>query len=518
MNAAATDTQVLAELRGITKRYGGIQALAGVDLDIRAGEIHAICGENGAGKSTLMKILAGVERADDGTLRLMGEAVTFESKIDANRAGIAIVFQELSLFPDLDVLANLFLLHEPLRNGLVDRRAMAKLAAPIFAELGLEVDSRGLVGRLSLAQQQLIEIARVLLAEARLLILDEPNSALNARETERLFAVVRGLSHRGVAVLFISHRLEEVFALSDRVTVLRNGAKVRESRISQTKIADVIADMLGPERAQVSHIRKAHRRGDTPITLTSVSVDYELYDVTFSAYPGEVVGLAGLEGAGVSTVFDLLFGSRRATSGAISLSGGAPAPSTPEQAVAQGIALVPADRRSEGLSLEQDISANIALVTAGTLGEFGRWLKQSLIDRRSEARADSLRITRSGLRQRAGNLSGGNQQKVVLAKWLEANPRVILLNDPTRGVDVGAKAEIYRIIEEQAEAGRIVLFHSTELLEFGRLCDRVLVFHRGKLSGELSTNDISEHTLLHSINFGISASIGDAPHHPAVGC
>ena len=480
-----------------------------MDLDIRAGEIHAICGENGAGKSTLMKILAGVERADSGTLRFRGRSVNFESGAVANCAGIAIVFQELSLFPDLDVLANLFLLHEPVRNGLIDRRAMAKRAAPVFAELELDVEPRDLVGALSLGQQQMIEIAKALLADARLLILDEPNSALNARETERLFAVVRDLSRKGVAVLFISHRLEEVFALCDRVTVLRSGAKISETPIEDTQIVEVIADMLRPTRAQVSHAQRERRRGDAPLSLNEVTVADEIENVTFAAYPGEVVGLAGLEGSGVTTVFDLLFGMRAATSGVISLPDGAAAPLSPERAVAQGIALVPADRRSEGIAQEQDIGANIALITAGALGEFGQWLNKAAIDRRGAARADLLRIALTRLRQRAGSLSGGNQQKVVLAKWLEANPRVLRSSTPRAGSMSGPRAEIYRIIEERADAGRIVLFHSTELLEFARLCDRVLVFHHGRLSGELSRDEMTEHTLLHFINVGMVPSGGD---------
>jgi ABC-type sugar transport system ATPase subunit len=511
------DAEALATLRSVAKRYGGIQAVAGVDLDIYSGRIHAICGENGAGKSTLMRIVAGVERPDSGSVQFGGRPIDEARGHWNERNAIAVVFQELSLFPDLDILANLFLRKEPLRLGLVDRRRMRALAAPIVAELGLAVDLDAPVRTLRLAEQQLVEIARALLTNARLLILDEPNSALTARESERLFAILRRLKLGGIAILFISHRLEEVFALCDWITVLRNGAKVRDISITHTSIGEIVVYMVGPIRRSPPRNRSTSVNNGAALAFQQVSVDNQLFDVSFEARPGEVVGLAGLEGSGVTAPFDLLFGKSRQRQGEIRLPSGGRTPLSPHAAVAAGIALVPADRRTEGLSLDQDIVANMMAVAAGVLGRHGEWLRQADLDRRTTARANALHLVRDSLRQPARNLSGGNQQKVAIGKWLESDPQILLLDDPTRGVDIGAKSEIYRIIAQQAEAGRIVLFHSTELQEFAEVCHRVLVFYRGRVIGELAGTEISEHALLHAANVGEivaggpAARIGGAP-------
>jgi ABC-type sugar transport system ATPase subunit len=302
-----------------------------------------------------------------------------------------------------------------------------------------------------------------------------------------------------------------VFDLCDRIAVLRDGRLVRDTDTNETSIGAVIADMLGEAAAASGERRNNRKRAKAePLVFDNVSAGVDVSGISFSAWPGEVVGLAGLEGSGVTVPFDLLFGLQVATAGTIRLPAGRGAPSSPREAVAHGLALVPADRRTEGLSLEQSISANINLVTAGTLGRFGWWLRQAALDTRAKIRADALRIRRNTLGQYAGDLSGGNQQKVVLAKWLETDPTIVLLNDPARGVDIGAKLEIYRIISEQAEAGRIVLFHSTELQEFAQVCDRVLIFHRGRLAGELVGDDINDHALLHAINVGAGANVAGA--------
>ena len=510
----AHEGRPLASLRGLTKRYGGIEALAGVDIDLYPGVVHAICGENGAGKSTLMKILAGAETPDSGTIELDGSLVRHHAVSEANADGIAIVFQEMSLFPDLDVLANLFIMREPLRGPFVDRAEMVRRARPVLDELGLGVGLARPVGRLRLADQQLVEIAKALLADARLLILDEPNSALNASESERLFAIVRKLRERGVAILFVSHRLEEVFALADIITVMRNGKVVREVATTDTDISAIVADMVG-ERGLQPRRRRGSTTADGPVaqglTIDSVTVDGEVSDLTFTAAPGDVIGLAGLDGSGTTAILDALFGLKPLASGRVILPGGGSAPASPQAAVKAGVALVPADRRPDGLARAEEIGANISTVTAGVLGRFGRVLDQAAMDRAASARADALNLVRRSLRQPAGSLSGGNQQKVVLAKWLGTDPDVILLNDPTRGIDVGAKAEIYRVIERQADAGRIVLFHSTELPEFALLCDRVLVFYRGRMVGALAGADASPRALLEAINVGRVQGSGRMP-------
>jgi ribose transport system ATP-binding protein len=508
-------SEPLAALRGIAKRYGGVDALAGVDLNIYPGRIHAICGENGAGKSTLMRLIAGVELPDSGTVSFADGPNALGRTRRIEQSGIAAVFQELSLFPDLDVLANLFLRREPLRAGLVDRPRMRALAAPIIAELGLAIDFDKPVRALRLAEQQLVEISRALLTDARLFILDEPNSALTARESERLFSILRRLRQRGIAILFISHRLEEVFALCDWITVLRNGVKVRDSSVTQTSVDEIVSDMVGPMRRFPERNQSPSARGGGALEFRRISVSEELLELSFDARPGEVVGLAGLEGSGATVPFDLLFGKSRRRQGDIRLPDGVSIPSSPHAAVKAGIALVPADRRTDGLALDQDIAANMMAVAAGVLGRCGAWLSQGELDRRSSTRANALRLMRRDLHQPARSLSGGNQQKLALGKWLETDPRILLLDDPTRGVDVAAKAEIYRIIIEQAQAGRIVLFHSTNLQEFAEVCNRVLVFYRGRVVGELGGRDITEHALLHAVNVGELSRT--SPNDPAEG-
>ena len=498
---ALTKIQPLATLRGIAKRYGGVQALAGIDIDVYPGRIHAICGENGAGKSTLMRIIGGAEKPDVGAVTITGRATEPGRPSHAKASTISVVFQELSLFPDLDVLANLFLRREPTRAGFVDRLRMRSVAAPILRELGLSVDPETPVGLLRLSEQQLVEIARALLTEPQLLIFDEPNSALTAVESERLFSIVRKLRQRGIAILFVSHRLEEIFALCDWITVLRNGEKVSDTSIGQTNIAQVVAEMVGPIKRTSKTVRR-RCSGAAALTFENATLGNELNQVSFEVRAGEIVGLAGLEGSGSTAPFDALFGRSMLQKGEICLPDKQALPRSPQEAVKARIALVPADRRTEGLSVDQDIVANMMAVAAGALGRCGFFLSRGELDRRTTARADALRLARSDLRQAALNLSGGNQQKLVLGKWLETNPQILLLDDPTRGVDIAAKAEIHRIIGEEAAVGRIILFHSTEFQEYAEVCDRVLVFYRGRIVAELNGDEITEHALLQAANVG----------------
>jgi ABC-type sugar transport system ATPase subunit len=494
--------QPVCELSAIRKRYGGVVALAGVDLAVRPGLIHAIVGENGAGKSTLMKIVAGAEEPDEGQILVAGRPARFRSVREANDHGVAIVFQELSLFPDLDVLANLFMTQQATRLGIVQQHEMRRRARPILDGLGLHVPLDMPVGRLTLSEQQLVEIAKALLADASVLILDEPNSALNASESRRLFEIVRDLRARGVAVLFISHRLEEVFEIADRITVMRNGRVVADVPAAETSIPDVVSHMLGRRYATTVEHRSHRRQEGGPLRLEDLTVGDDVAGVDLSAAPGEIVGLAGLEGSGVSAVLEGIFGLRRLERGRVVLPDGQSGPQSVRAAVGARIALVPADRRQDGLMLGQDILGNVAQVTAGVLGRFGFVMRSRAIEERAEAQRQELRIVAPSVRTPVSTLSGGNQQKVVIAKWLEADPRVVLLNDPTRGVDVGSKEEIYQIVERLAEEGRVVLFVSTELTEYVHLCDRVLVFYRGRVCGELARDQLTTHRLLEAINTG----------------
>ncbi len=499
---------------GLSKSYGGIRALVEMDLAVEPGTVHAIIGENGAGKSTLMKILAGAVRADAGTIAIGGVPVSLSSPQDARRAGVGIVYQELSLFPERSILANLFPDTQPTRGGLVDTDAMRRAALPVLERIGLNADPDRLVGDLDLDERQLVEISRVVLERPRVLILDEPNSALNERETARLFAVLRDLKAEGMTMLYVSHRLEEVFDISDRITVMRNGRLVWTRDRAGLTIPDVVNAMVGGSQGDLYPPRRtAQERSAVAVTaadgtpagsleVRDLTVGDELREATFTARPGEIIGLAGLEGSGVATLLGVLFGTRQATTGSVSYPDGGGLPGSPTAASRRGVALVPADRRHQGLMLDRSIVRNVSLVSVGTLPSRTPWLRPAEMLGAARRQIERLRIKVGHPEDPAGSLSGGNQQKVVIGKWLEVAPRILLLDDPTRGVDVGAKREIYLLVRALADEGRIVLFRSTELPELVGLADRILVFYRGALTEELDGAATSDTEVLHAINTG----------------
>jgi ABC-type sugar transport system ATPase subunit len=492
----------------LRKTYGGIHALTGVDLAIAAGTVHAVVGENGAGKSTLMNILAGALAPDEGDIRIGGDVVRLSSPADARKLGVGIVYQEPSVFPQRSILANLFPDLQPTRFGLVDRVEMRRRASPVMARLGLDADPEVVVGGLGIAERQLVEICRVLIERPRVLILDEPNSALNERETRRLFGVLRELSGDGITIIYVSHRLEEVFAIADRITVLRNGGIVMTADRATATMGRIVEAMVGTSPAELFPLRHGptrteDRSGAAPsVTVAGLTVGDELRDLSFEARPGEIIGLAGLEGSGVATLLGVLFGTRQATAGRITFADRKGAPTSPTDAARRGISLVPADRRRQGLMLDSSIETNIAHVRVGTLPSRRPWLDRRAMRAAARRQIDALRILADGPATIVGRLSGGNQQKVVLGKWLEVSPTVFLLDDPTRGVDVGAKREMYRLIRDLADGGRTVLFRSTELPEIVGLADRILVLYRGRLAVVATGGEIDDHGLLHAINTG----------------
>lgn len=491
-------------IRGLVKRYGGVVALDGVDFQAARGTVHAVVGENGAGKSTLMKILAGAVRPDEGSIAVGGEVLEEQTPQSARERGIGIVYQELSLFPNRSVLANLFANRELVRNGLLSRRAMVERARPTLAEVGLDVDLDREVGFLPIGEQQLVELCRVLLSEPSVLILDEPNSALSEDETGRLFAVLRRLASAGITILYVSHRLEEVFAIADRITVLRNGREVLTAERAELTIREVVHAMIGqsehelfPDRLPVSP--------DAPPRVLSVrglSIRRRLHDVSFEAHAGEIVGLAGIAGSGVSDVLGVLFGAVRPDAGDVSFPDGRGVPRSTTSAARRRISLVPADRRRQGLMLTRDVARNIAHVSAGALRSRSPWLARGELAAAANRQIRDLQIKAPSPWTQVHQLSGGNQQKIVIGKWLEIAPDVILLDDPARGVDVGAKSEIFRLVREVTAEGRIVLFHSTELPELLGLCDRLLVFYRGRLVSDTDATAFDSRSLLHAINTG----------------
>jgi ABC-type sugar transport system ATPase subunit len=492
---------------GIKKHYGGVRALDGVDLEIRPGEVQGLLGANGAGKSTLVKILVGAEEQTEGELTLDGTPVQFANVKEAVAAGISIVTQELNLFPHLDVLENLFLLREPTYGGvLVNRRSMQRRARPVLEAVGLNVRLDRRVGTLRLAERQLVEIARALLDEPRILFLDEPTSALQASETKRLLGVVRSLRESGVGIVFVSHVLEDVFAICDTITVLRNGRAVVERRPrKELTIAETVREMLGEQPAH----RTTHVNGKRPevgsaagLRLSGVTVENALRSLDLEVQPGEIVGLAGLEGSGPHVVLDVIFGRRRQNGGSVVLPDGRAGPRSTTAAVRAGLAFVPADRKRFGVMLEKSIAENIAIVSGGPLRRMGLVLRKSAMAARAREWGKRLGIVMSSPQARVGELSGGNQQKVVFAKWLETAPKVMLLDDPSRGVDVGARREMHSIIGQMADDRRIVLITSSDLEELADLCDRVVVFFQGAAVGEIHGKQLTEHRLLEAITVG----------------
>ena len=500
--APSPGTPPVVEVVGLRKQYGGIVALDGIDLSVTHGTIHAIVGENGAGKSTLMKALAGAVRPDAGEIRVRGQAVELTTPMVARRHGIGIVYQELSLFPERSILANLFVEQEPTKLGIVDRRAMAERAAPVLARMGLNIDPATPVRLLDIGERQLVELSRLLIERPDVLILDEPNSALNERETTRLFAILRELSAAGITILYVSHRLEEVFSIADHITVVRNGRAVLDRARADTTIPGVVRAMIGTAQETLFPPRATVAVEGRGLEIADLRVEGELHDISLTAAPGEIVGLAGLEGAGISTLLGVLFGTRTADGGTVRFPDGRGAPRSPTDAARRRVSLVPADRRHQGLMLDASIARNVAHVAVGALASRTPWLRRRELVEPARRQIANLQIKADGPGMLVGQLSGGNQQKVVVGKWLEIAPDVMLLDDPTRGVDVGAKREIYLLVRRLAAEGRIVLFRSTELPELVGLADRIVVFYRGRIAGEMRGGELDDPGLLHAINTG----------------
>lgn len=498
--AGAAKTPVLAAA-GVGKRFGGVVALKGVDLALFAGEVHALLGANGAGKSTLVKLLAGIERPDEGEIRIRGEPVRFATPRAALAAGIATVHQELSLFPSLGVAANILIGQEPRRGGVwIDRRALRRRAVALLDGLGAtDIHPDAPVAELTLAQSQLVEIAKALSGEPGVLILDEPTSALSVAEVERLMRVIQRLSAQGTAIVFISHRLGEIERIADRVSILRSGEKVGDFAPGNFSRERALALMLGEswqEGAKAEWLPPAAVTAGAVLTVQELALARHFAGVNFALRAGEVLGLAGLEGQGQKEVLFALFGLfRRGLEGRITLAGARLRPRRPRQAIKAGMAFIPDDRKSLGGFLGLSVAENIVIAVLERLCRF------FLLSPAREAALVGALMRRLGIlaaspRAPLGSLSGGNQQKVVVAKWLARRAGVYVFCDPTRGVDAGARAGLFGIIRELAAAGSGVLFYSTDISEFPALCTRVLVFREGRISGTLEGNEVTEQNIL----------------------
>ncbi|WP_413227402.1 sugar ABC transporter ATP-binding protein [Burkholderia sp. AU39826] len=503
----------ILRLSHITKSFPGVKALSDIHLEIARGEIHALLGENGAGKSTLMKILCGIHQPDAGTIEIDGSARHFADYHDAVAAGVGIVFQEFSLIPHLDAVDNLFLGRE-LRNrwGARDRKRMRAAAAAIFARLGVAIDLDAPIRALSVAQQQFVEIGKALSLDARILILDEPTATLTPAEAEHLFAIMRELKRQGVAMIFISHHLDEIFAVCDRITVLRDGQYVATTEVARTDVEQLVRMMVG-RRIESSFPPKPARPADAPAVLEVDALQIERDGPVnrFALHEGEILGFAGLVGSGRTETALAVIGATRAHRKEVRVRGAAAKLADPADALRAGIGILPESRKTEGLVTSFSIRDNISLNNLGKYRSM-RWL----IDRRSEARTTHDVMRRVGVKApsihtEVATLSGGNQQKVVIARWLNHHTSVLIFDEPTRGIDVGAKAEIYGLMRELTARGYAIIMISSELPEIVGMCDRVAVFRQGRIEATLAGDEIDPDTVM---TYATAGTRG-ATHEPA---
>jgi len=483
------------EVRKVTKRFPGVVALSGVDLEVCPAEVVALIGENGAGKSTLMKILAGVQPADEGELLVEGEVVRFSGVQDAQKAGIALIHQELNLADNLTVAANMFLGREPGKFGWIDQGLIEREAARVLKLVGLDVEPDTLLSELTLGKQQLVEIAKALSTDAKVIIMDEPTSSLSLSESERLFEVIRDLRKNGVSVIYISHRLGEVKELADRVVVFRDGENAGELDRDEVEHDAMVRLMVGRDVSEF-YQRTAHEFGEVAFSVRGLrTVENPSHPINFEVRAGEVVGVAGLVGAGRSEMLAALFGARPALEGEILIAGKSGLPRSPREALGRGLALVPEDRKGQGLILDMAVKENMSLASLARDAK-GPFLNTKKEDELVAEMTRALRVKTPGSWQLARYLSGGNQQKVVLAKWLALKPKVLLLDEPTRGIDIGAKEEIYLLMEQFAREGMAVLFVSSEMEEIIGMADRTLVMHEGRITGELDREDFGDEAIM----------------------
>jgi ribose transport system ATP-binding protein len=504
---ATMDDDGLLRMRGIVKQFPGVRALDGVDLDVVAGQVHCLLGQNGAGKSTLIKVLAGAHTPDEGSISWSGQEVTFSSPSAAIHRGIATIYQELDLVPGLSVADNLYLGHENAVAGFVRRGAQGAEARKVLQKLGHpEIPVGREVGRLSAAQQQIVSLARALARDARLIVMDEPSAVLAHDEVENLFRVIRDLVSEGVAVVYISHRLEEIRQIGDVVTVLKDGRTVATGLpAASTPTPQLVSLMTG---RRVEYLFPAHgfreAVGAPLLEVSGLGLKGAFEDVSLTVRPGEIVGLAGLVGAGRSEVLETIYGARRRTSGTVSMGGRALPAGSVRAAVKAGLGLAPEERKSQALLLGEPIARNVTLASLSqmTKGVPG-WLDRRREKTRAEQATTELEVRPSDVTRPVRTLSGGNQQKVVLARWLLGETRLLLLDEPTRGVDVGARSEIYALIRRLADAGMGVLLVSSEVPEVLGLADRVLVMREGRVVHTAPAGELDEHRVLDLVMEGM---------------
>ncbi|MBF4570657.1 sugar ABC transporter ATP-binding protein [Plantibacter sp. VKM Ac-2880] len=493
----ARSAQPALSLIGAAKTFGPVVALADGTVQVEAGEIHALVGENGAGKSTLVKILAGLYTPDAGDFTLAGKPVAFRGVADSKAAGVSVIYQEPTLFPDLTVAENIFIGRQPKNSlGLISTSAMRKAAKALFDRLGVQIDPDRVAEGLSIADQQIIEIAKAISLDAKVLIMDEPTAALSGVEVDRLFQVARSLRDAGAGILFISHRFEEVFALCDRITVMRDGRYIATHVTAETTVDAIVRQMVGRDIATLFPKQDAEI-GDAVLTVEHLSRAGVFSDISFTVRSGEIVALAGLVGAGRTEVARAVFGIDPYDSGRVTLGGAPVKAGDPQAAITAGMGFVPEDRRKQGLVMDLSVARNATLTLRHRLARFG------LISGRRERLAAEewstrLQVKTGSQEYAVSTLSGGNQQKVVLAKWLATEPSFLIVDEPTRGIDVGTKSEVHRLISELAGRGIAILMISSELPEVLGMADRVLVMHEGRITAELTREEATPETVMHA--------------------
>lgn len=488
----STTAQVILEMQGITKTFPGVTALDNVSFEARRGEVHALVGENGAGKSTLMKILSGAYRPDRGTVLLSGHPVAFQHPIESQRAGVAIIYQELNLLPERTIAQNIFLGRELVRFRIIDHRRMVQETGDLLRSLGVDLAPRALVKELNVARQQQVEIAKALSQNADILVMDEPTAALSPTEVEHMLTLVRRLQERGVTIVYISHRLEEVFQVADRVTVLKDGKVVTTRDVSDITKHDLVHWMVGRElEVYYPPLAEPEKIGKVLVDVQNLSSANVLHNITFQIRQGEIVGIAGLEGSGRTDLARALFGVRRVDAGSLRLLGKELAIRSPQDAIDEGIGFLTEDRKAEGLNIVDSITRNVALPSLKKR-QSGGFIRMGAERATVEQVTEAVELVAASNQMEAQFLSGGNQQKVVLAKWLATDAKFLIFDEPTRGIDVGAKAGIYHLMRRLADSGVAILMISSELPEVLGMSDRVLVMSEGTLVAEFPNRDLTE--------------------------
>lgn len=493
--------EYILELKSISKTFPGVQALNNVHLEVRPGEVHALCGENGAGKSTLMKIISGAQKATSGEIYFEGEKVTYTTTKEAQNIGISMIYQEFNLVPYLSVAENIFLGKLPVNASVINWKKLYKLTQDILNQLGLKISPKTIVSTLSVAEMQMVEISKCLSTNSKVIIMDEPTAALTDQEISSLFKIIENLASKGISIIYISHRMDEIFAITDSITIFRDGKHVKTMQTSDTNYDEVVSLMVGQNIANLYPVRTEN---DSDIVLDVKNLNgRNVDDVSFSLRKGEILGISGLMGAGNIELSKILYGALNKHSGTVTVNGKELKGTSPLEAIEKGIGLVPDDRKNEGLVLVRSVKENISLSSMKKISKFG------ILDKKSEKIAiknsiNSMNIKVSSSEQLVNNLSGGNQQKVVLSKVLRASPDILILDEPTRGVDVGARAEIYQIIDLLTKNGKSIILVSSDLSEVIGMADRIIIMKEGKIVKEVLRKDSSQELVLAYASGGVS--------------